>query len=301
MTTKTQPLAGKRILVTRPRAQAAELAERLAALGAEAVSAPAIRIVPPDDARPMDEARAAAASFAWIVFTSANAVDAFLGRPGDVAAAALAGVRICAVGPATGARIARHGLAVDLQPADHRGEGVAAALRAGRDLRGARILLPRADLARPALPDALRAAGADVVEVTAYRTAGIPDWPGGAVLEMLRRRLLDAVTFTSASAVRNAVESLGAARAVELLRPAVVAAIGPVTAQAARRLGVETAVVPSTYTTEALAAALADHFRGGGAGGPGSSASENRTMTTTDPRRSAERPRRTPPAPGARP
>lgn len=302
MTTKTQPLAGKRILVTRPRAQAAELAERLAALGAEAISAPAIRIVPPDDARPMDEARAAAASFAWIVFTSANAVDAFLGRPGGGAAAAVAGVRICAVGPATGARIARHGLAVDLQPADHRGEGVAAALRAGRDLRGARILLPRADLARPALPDALRAAGADVVEVTAYRTAGVPGWPGGAVLEMLRRRELDAVTFTSASAVRNAVESLGAARAVELLRPAVVAAIGPVTARAARQLGVETAVMPSTYTTEALAEALADHFRGcGSAGRPVSSASENRTMTTTDPRRPPERPRRTPPAPGARP
>lgn len=300
MTTKTRPLAGKRILVTRPRAQAAELAERLAALGAEAISAPAIRIAPPDDARPLDEACAAAASFAWIVFTSANAVDAFLGRPGGGAAAALAGVRICAVGPATGARIARHGLAVDLQPADHRGEGVAAALRAGRDLRGARILLPRADLARPALPDALRAAGADVVEVTAYRTIGVPGWPGRAVREMLRRRKLDAVTFTSASAVRSAVEALGAARAVELLRPAVVAAIGPVTAQAARRLGVETEVMPSTYTTEALAAALADHFRVRGAG-PVSSASENRTMTTTDPRRSPERPRRTPPAPGARP
>ncbi len=265
-TPRNPPLAGKRILVTRPRAQAPALSERLAALGAEAIEAPAIRIVPPDDARPLDDARAAAASFAWIVFTSANAVDAFLGRPGGGAAAALAGVRICAVGPATGARIARHGLPVDLEPADHRGEGAAEALRAGRDLRGARILLPRADLARPALPDALRAAGADVVEVTAYRTAGVPGWPGGAVREMLRRRQLDAVTFTSASAVRNAVESLGAARAVELLRSTVVAAIGPVTARAARRLGVETAVMPSTYTTEALAEALADHFRGHGGG-----------------------------------
>lgn len=264
VTTPRKPLAGKRILVTRPRAQAPALSARLAALGAEALEAPAIRIVPPDDARPLDDACAAAASFAWIVFTSANAVDAFLGRLGDGAARALAGVRICAVGPATGARIARRGLPVDLQPADHRGEGAAAALRAGRDLRGARILLPRADLARPALPDALRAAGADVVEVTAYRTAGVPGWPGGAVREMLRRRRLDAVTFTSASAVRNAVESLGAARAVELLRSIVIASIGPVTAGAARRLGVETAVMPSTYTTAALAEALADHFRGGG-------------------------------------
>lgn len=262
MTPGKQPLAGKRILVTRPRAQAPELVERLAALGAEAIEAPAIRIVPPDDTRPLDDACAAAAAFNWIVFTSANGVDAFmerlLARGGG--APALAGVRICAIGPATGARIAGYGLQVDLSPSDHRGEGVSAALRAGRDLRGTRVLLPRADIARPLLPDALREAGADVTDVTAYRTIADAGWPGAAVRKMMLNREIDAVTFTSASAVRSVVESLGPDRAVDLLRATVVAAIGPVTARAARQLGVATTVMPSTYTAPALARALADHF-----------------------------------------
>ena len=263
MAHETPPLAGRRILVTRPRAQAPELAERLAALGAESIEAPAIRIVPPDDMQPLDDACAAAASFAWIVFTSANAVDAFLQRlAGGGYDGRLAGVRICAIGPATGARLASHGLSVDLAPSDHRGEGVSAALRATLDLRGTRILLPRADIARPLLPDALRAAGAEVTEVTAYRTVAAAGWPGDVVRGMLRERRIDAVTFTSASAVRGAVQSLGAAQAVELLRPTVVAAIGPVTAGTARQLGMEPAVMPSTYTTHSLAQALADHFAG---------------------------------------
>ena len=264
MTHEARPLAGKRVLVTRPRAQAPELADRLAVLGAEPIVAPAIRIVPPEDARPLDEACAAAASFAWIVFTSANAVDAFMERliAGGRGAPALAGVCICAIGPATAARLATYGLTVDLAPADHRGEGVSAALRNGRDLRGTRLLLPRADIARPALPDALRAAGAHVTEVAAYRTISARDWPGATVREMLLRREIDAVTFTSASAVRSAAQSLGAKQAIALFRALVVAAIGPVTARAARELGIETEVVPSTYTTGALAQALADHFAG---------------------------------------
>ena len=259
-----QPLAGRRVLVTRPRAQAPELAARLSAAGAEAVVEPAIRIVPPDDPRPLDDACAAAASFDWIVFTSANAVDAFLERLAERGGAReLAGVRICAIGPATGARIAGQGLRVDLEPADHRGEGVAAALQAERDVAGTRILLPRADIARPALPEALRAAGADVTAVTAYRTiAAAAGWPGPAVREMLRQRKIDAVTFTSGSAVRAAAGTLGADCAKKWLDATVVAAIGPVTARAVRRIGVETTVMPSTYTTLALVQALADHYAG---------------------------------------
>ena len=198
------------------------------------------------------------------MFTSANAVDAFMDRliAADGGTSALAAARICAIGPATGARIARYGLRVDLEPPDHRGEGVSAALRAGHDLRGTRILLPRADIARAELPDALRAAGADVTDATAYRTIAAPGWPGAPVLEMLQQRKMDAVTFASASAVRSVVQSLGAAQAVALLRTIVVASIGPVTARAARQLGVETTVMPSTYTTQALTQALADYFAG---------------------------------------
>ena len=113
------------MLVTRPREQAAELVERLEAMGAEAIEAPMIRIVPPDDYGPLDEACGDAGTFDWIIFSSTNAVDAFIGRllktPRDLRA--LGGVKLC-VGPATAERLARHGLKVDLTPAEYRAEAV---------------------------------------------------------------------------------------------------------------------------------------------------------------------------------
>ena len=112
-----RPLFGKRILVTRPREQAAELVERLEMMGAQAIEAPMIRIAPPDDFGPLDEACARAQSYDWIVFSSANAVDAFLERlltAHDIRA--LAGVKLAVVGPAAAERLARVGLRVELTP-----------------------------------------------------------------------------------------------------------------------------------------------------------------------------------------
>src|SRR2546430_2485585 len=107
-----RPLFGKRVLVTRPRDQAAELVERLEAMGAQAIEAPMIRIAPPDDYGPLDEACKRAGMFDWIIFASANAVDAFIQRllatPHDLRA--LKSAKLCAVGPATGERLARYGL-----------------------------------------------------------------------------------------------------------------------------------------------------------------------------------------------
>ena len=137
---------------------------------------------------------------------------------------------------------------------------MSAALRSKHDLRGTRILLPRADLARSLLPKELRAAGADVVDVIAYRTVPAPAPPGVDVYRMLLELEIDVVTFTSASAVRNLVQSLGEEPAADLLGTTLVASIGPVTAETARQLGVETAIMPSTYTVPALAQAIADHF-----------------------------------------
>ena len=231
-------------------------------LGADPVEAPAIRTVPPEDPAPLEAACAVASSFDWIVFTSANAVDAFMGRllTSSRDARALGGVRLCTVGPATASRLARHGLRVDLVPAEHRAEAVGAALGREHDLRGARILLPRANLAGTLLPKELRAAGAEVVEVTAYRTVPAPPPPGVDVYRLLLDQRIDVVTFTSASAVRNLVKSLGEEPAADLLGTTLVACIGPVTAKAARQIGVETAIMPSTYTAPALAQAIADYF-----------------------------------------
>ncbi len=243
-----RPLFGRRILVTRPRDQAAELVQRLELMGAEAIEAPMIRIVPPDDFAALDDACAGAGTFDWIVFSSANAVDAFierlLGGPQDLRA--LHGVRLCGVGPATAERIAKFGLKMDVTPSEYRAESVLRAITEKGDVRGQKILLPRADIGRELIADELRRQGADVTEVVAYRTEvaepereGEPD-----IYRMLLERRIDVVTFTSPSAVRNIVRVLGAEPAADLLQSTVVASIGPVTAEAATQLNIQTTVMP---------------------------------------------------------
>ena len=231
----SRPLFGKRVVVTRAREQAAEFVNLLLELGAEPVEAPTIRIAPPEDTALLDEACAIAPTFDWIIFTSTNGVDAFMERllagPGD--ARSLGGVQLCAVGPATAARLADYHLKVDVMPAEHHADAVAEVLR--EHVRGARVLLPRGNLARASLPGALRDAGADVVDVVAYRTVQAP--AGGVdVYKMLLEQEIDVVTFTSASTVRNFVKLIGEESAADLLRTTVVASIGPITADAARQL-----------------------------------------------------------------
>lgn len=259
-----RPLFGKRVLVTRTREQAGDIVERLEALGAEAVEAPTIRVLPPEDFGPLDEAIARVSGFNWVVFTSANGVDAFMRRlqasPGDVRE--LKGVKLCAIGPATADRVLQHGLKVDLVPLEYRAEGILQALQTSGPLEGQRFLLARADIAREVLADELRKSGADVKEVTAYRTTlaevdreGDPD-----VYAMLLEKRIDVVTFTSASTVRNFVRSYGSDAAQDLLRSTAVACIGPVTAEAAEQCGIHTAIMPEQYTIPALVDAIVAYF-----------------------------------------
>jgi uroporphyrinogen III methyltransferase / synthase len=266
-----RPLFGRRIVVTRPREDAPELVDRLAALGADPIEAPMIRIAPPEDWSPLDQAVAEASSFDWIVFTSGNAVDHFMERlhagAGDVRD--LKGVKLCTVGPATRQRLERHGIRVDLMPADFRAEGVVQALKAQGDLAGSRFLLPRADIGRELLAEELRKADADVTDVTTYRTLPVElDGEGDPdIYRMLLDRAIDVVTFTSASSVKNFATTFGVEQTADLLGQTVVAAIGPVTADAAERLGIAVAVMPQEYTIPALVEAIVQHYRQG-AGGP---------------------------------
>jgi len=258
-----RPLFGKRIVVTRSREQAGELIEMLEERGADAIPAPTIRIAPPDDLLALDRACLEAGSFDWIVFTSGNGVDYFMDRLLAVSdVRELKGVRICTIGPSTASRLARYGIRVNLTPAEFRAEAVVAALEAEGDLTGKRFLLPRADIARDLLADELREAGADVVDVIAYRTtlAGADRDAEPDIYRMLLDRQIDAVTFTSASTVRNFVAILGKEQAVDLLRTTVVASIGPVTAEAAQQLDIATHVMPERYTIPDLVDALVEHF-----------------------------------------
>jgi uroporphyrinogen III methyltransferase / synthase len=259
-----RPLFGRRVLVTRSREQAGELVDLLEAQGAEAVEAPLIDIVPPDDYGPLDAACERAGAFDWIVFTSANGAGSFMDRllqgPRDVRA--LAGARLCAVGPGTASRLTRFGLKVDLVPEDHSAAGVVAALKGAGAIKGKRVLFPKADIARDTLPEELRAAGAEVTEVTAYRTITAE---GDAHLDIYRQlldRRIDAVTFSSASAVRAFVSIYGEDQAVDLLNHTVVATIGPVTADAAVRYGITPKVMATTSTMAGLVDALVTYFKG---------------------------------------
>ena len=257
-----KPLFGRRIVITRALEQGGELANLLEHAGAEAISMPTIRIAAVDDATALDEACDDAHTFDWIVFTSVNGVEHFMGRflaRRDVRD--LKGVRICTVGPATTAAVERHGIRVDLMPPEYRAEAIIEALAERENPAGRRFLLPRAQIARELIGDELQKAGGEVVEVAAYRTLPAPEGSGLDVYRMLLDRRIDAVTFTSASTVRNFARIIGEEQATDLLRGTTVAAIGPVTAEAAQQLGITTAVMPADYTIPALVAALIEHFR----------------------------------------
>lgn len=258
-----RPLFGKRVLVTRPREQAAEFVNLLQKLGATPIEAPMIRIAPPTDYAPLDEACANLDAYDWAVFTSGNAVDAFMGRllASSADVRALNDVKLCAIGAGTAERFARFGIKLDLLPAESRAESVLLALVETGEVRGARFLIPRADIGREVIGEELRKRGAVVTEVIAYRTVAIdPERDTELdVYRMLLDRRIDVVTFTSPSSVRSFVELYGADAAADLLNGTNVAAIGPVTAEAAAQLGINCSIVPSHYTIEALCAAIVKH------------------------------------------
>ena len=251
-----RPLAGWRVLVTRTRRQASTLAEALTAEGAEPVLLPAIEIARRAEPAAVHAAIDALSTrrYAWVAFTSPNAVDAWfhLVREGGHDARLFADTGIAAVGAATARALEAHGLAADLLPSRGSGEGLADALLE-RGVEGARVLVPRAERADPALIDGLSTAGATVDEVTLYLAAP-PAAPPREVLDAIRAGEIDAVTFTSRSTVRNLASLLDGD--LEPLRGAVVACIGPQTAEAAVEAGLPPQVVAEEPSVDALVGAL---------------------------------------------
>jgi uroporphyrinogen III methyltransferase/synthase len=259
-----RPLFSKRILSTRAKEQASELSQLLATFGAETIECPTIQIAPPRDWKPLDEALADLAQFQWLIFTSVNGIIPFMQRlqHHGADARALAGLAICCIGPRTAQELARHGLRADLLPDEFQAEGVIKALSA-RGVRGQRILIPRAAVAREILPEQLRAMGADVHVVTAYRTI-LPETDRDRFKERFRRHEVDIVTFTSSSTVRNFRALFDSSEEMhKLLGQAAIACIGPITAQTAREYGLTVRIMPAENTIPALVGAIVSHaFRG---------------------------------------
>jgi uroporphyrinogen III methyltransferase/synthase len=254
------PLFGKRIVVTRARGQADALSSRLRALGADAIEMPTIEIRPAADYGPLDRALEELSSYDWLIFTSANGVRYFTGRlvrSGSDLRSLRA--RICAIGPATRAAVEALHLKADLMGKEYVAEGLLAAF-ARYDLKGARILLPRAAVARDLVPVELTRRGARVDVVEAYRTV-VPEGAAEQVRAVLARRP-HCITFTSSSTVQNLVSVAGAGA----LSGIKAISIGPVTTDTARRCGIEVAAQAREFTIDGLVAAIVEMFGDQGSG-----------------------------------
>jgi uroporphyrinogen III methyltransferase/synthase len=249
-----QPLFGKRVLITRTREQAGTLAAQLRERGALPIELPTIRTEPPVDWAAVDDALDRLASFAWVVFTSANGVRYFCERlwTRGQDLRALHQARVAAIGPATAEALAQWRLRADLVPTAYVAEAVIAAL-APRLEPGQAVLLPRAEAVREALAAGLAAAGARVEEVAVYRTG--PDGDAERARELLASGQVDVVTFTSSSTAQNLVALLGD-QAPTLLAPVRIASIGPITSATARDLGLKVTIEASEHTIPGLVAAL---------------------------------------------
>jgi uroporphyrinogen III methyltransferase/synthase len=255
-----RPLWGKTVVVTRSREQASRLVEVLAAAGARCLEVPTIEIVPPADFAPLDAALARLPQYDWVIFTSANGVQAFMDRlfVKGLDVRALGGVKIAVIGPATAQALKDYSLAAEVVPDTFQAEGLLAVM-APQVSPGTRILLARAEQAREVLPDGLARLGAEVEVVPVYRARPPRSVPPEIAGELKAGRV-DLLTFTSSATVRNFAGLVGQERFQELAAKAAVASIGPITTATLKEYGLTPQIEPTAYTIPALAAAIIDYF-----------------------------------------
>lgn len=253
------PLFGRRLLVPRPRQQAAGTAEAIRRRAAEPIVLPTIEITDPPDPEALRQAARSVREYDFCLFTSANGVERFFAALHEVSldARAFAGCRVGAIGPKTAQALEPHGIRADLIAEEYVGEALARAILEVSGVR--RVLIPRARVAREELPELLRKGGLVVDVVPAYETRPAGRARRDELLGLLDEGGLDVVLFTSSSTVDSMVELLGA-DAVEILSRVTLASIGPVTTRTAARHGLEVAVTAETYTVEGLLDALEKHY-----------------------------------------
>ncbi len=255
-----KPLFGKRIVITRARAQASSLISQLTKLGAHCLEIPTIRITPAQDTAPLKTAIDTLKNYDWMVFTSVNGVKFFFDTLFDMGkdVRALGHLKFACIGPVTKERLGDYGIISDILPETYRAESVVDAF-ASIDMHGKKVLLPRAKVARTVLPEELTKMGAAVDEVTAYETV-LSDDGKETLLSMLTDKEIDAVTFTSSSTVSNFMSLLESQDAVKLLKGVTIASIGPITSDTARSLGVEPDLEATPYTIPGLVDGLLAYY-----------------------------------------
>ena len=255
-----RPLSSRRIIVTRSSDQAGEFSAMLSSRGATVLECPTIQLVDPTSWDGLDAAVAKLADFEWLVLTSVNAVRFFFQRLRFLGldARALGQCKVCAVGPKTAEAITNHGIWPDLIPKDYKAEGVVSEL-SKREIKGTKILFPRADRAREIIPHDLERLGAHVTSPVIYRNI-LPERLCPETLLALEKRSVDCITFTSSSTVLNMAELLGADLLVDMLKGVAVASIGPVTSKTCRELGLKVDIEPEEYTLSALSNAIKQYL-----------------------------------------
>lgn len=253
------PLAGRRILVTRAAHQASKLSQALRDLGAEPVEVPVLEIQPPASYAPLDRALRQLSSYNWLILTSANTVYAVADRAQEqgIALSGAASLRVAAIGSATAEAAKEAGLAVSFVPESYVSESLVLGIL--ERFEGWRILIARAAIARDVIPDALRAAGAEVEVVEAYRNV----LPASAP-EQLRVALaqpVDVATFTSSSSVTHLAEAAAKAGIAFPFGGVPSISIGPITSQTLREMGWPPAAQAQRSDIDGLVAAVIEHFR----------------------------------------
>ncbi len=245
-----KPLLGTGVMITRPQHQCEPLLRKLCRLGADVWVQPAIRIDPPEDWTPVDQQLGELNRFDWIVFTSVNGVQYFLGRLleklGDLRR--LGSAKLAAIGPGTAAKLSEFHLKADLVPATYRAEALAEEL-AGR-ASGRRILIARASRGRPVLVDRLQQAGCHVVQIGVYRSTDVTE-PKAEVARALDGGRITWITVTSPAIAQSLIHLFG-----PKLRKAKLASISPITSQALRTGGYEPVVEAQTYTLDGVVEAI---------------------------------------------
>ena len=254
-----KPLLGKTVLVTRARDQSQEFVGCLEKRGAETVSLPTIKIVPPRSWDSVDRAIDRLDGYDWIVFTSVNGVNFFWRRMAEKQLFSFPrSLKVCTIGPATTKQVEQKGARVDYMPREYVAEAILQGFEA-MAIQGKRILLARVKKARDILPQGLRKMGARVDVVETYRT--IKPGGGARILKrLLDEKKINVVTFTSSSTVNHLVDLLKKEDVKKLLEIVVLASSGPVTTQTLRTHGLEADIQAHPYTIPGLTQAIVDYF-----------------------------------------
>lgn len=250
-------LSGMNVVVTRPEAQSQSFVETLLDLGADPICLPVIEISPVADPQELDDVLKRLDQYDWLVLTSVNGVAAVWERFDELDLQSLPKMlNIACIGPKTAAALKEKGYQADFVPDEYVAEGILPGLG---DLEGLNVLLARADIARPDLPEAIRAGGGIADDICAYRT--IPAKPDEQSMEAVIKGV-DLLTFTSPSAVENFFQIIISEGLDPLNLPGepIVACIGPITAKAAEMNGYQVAITPGEYTIEGLLQAMKDYF-----------------------------------------